>query len=77
MTDSTPHGAIHPAARCMPTSIARGKLSRREFLTRATALGVSATAAYGADRPAAPAAARRRHDQPRAARCASRWRSAR
>jgi peptide/nickel transport system substrate-binding protein len=41
--DTTPHvGALLYAEECQ-----RGQLSRREFLTRSTALGVSAAAAYG------------------------------
>ncbi|QKS08215.1 ABC transporter substrate-binding protein [Pseudosulfitobacter pseudonitzschiae] len=44
MTISKP---IHPAARDYADEVAAGTLSRREFLTRATALGVSASAAYG------------------------------
>lgn len=44
MTISKP---IHPAARDYADEVAAGSLSRREFLTRATALGVSASAAYG------------------------------
>jgi peptide/nickel transport system substrate-binding protein len=38
---------IHPAARMYVEEVAQGTLSRREFLTRASALGVSAVAAYG------------------------------
>lgn len=38
---------IHPAARDYADEVAAGTLSRREFMTRATALGVSASAAYG------------------------------
>lgn len=38
---------IHPAARGFAAEVAAGTLSRREFLTRASALGVSTTAAYG------------------------------
>ena len=49
--------AIHPAARRYAEEHASGQLSRREFLTRATALGVSATAAYGLIGLAAPAPA--------------------
>jgi peptide/nickel transport system substrate-binding protein len=37
---------IHPGAELYAHEYAAGKLSRREFLTRATALGVSATTAY-------------------------------
>lgn len=44
MTISKP---IHHAARDYANEVAAGTLSRREFLTRATALGVSASAAYG------------------------------
>ncbi|MCR8827968.1 ABC transporter substrate-binding protein [Pseudosulfitobacter koreensis] len=38
---------VHPAARNYADEVAAGTLSRREFMSRATALGVSATAAYG------------------------------
>lgn len=38
---------VHPAASMYAEEVRSGALSRREFLTRATALGVSATAAYG------------------------------
>jgi peptide/nickel transport system substrate-binding protein len=38
---------IHPAARMYAEEFKTGRLSRREFLTRSTALGVSAAAAYG------------------------------
>lgn len=38
---------IHPAVRDYSQEVTSGTLSRREFLTRATSLGVSATAAYG------------------------------
>lgn len=48
---------VHPAAQMHAEEFAKGKLSRREFLTRATALGVSATAAYGLIGMAAPAKA--------------------
>lgn len=37
---------IHPAAKAYAAEVAEGTLSRREFLTRATALGVTASAAY-------------------------------
>jgi len=47
---------IHPAARMYARECQAGQLSRREFLTRATALGVSATAAYGLIGLAAPEA---------------------
>ncbi|MFZ3583915.1 ABC transporter substrate-binding protein [Loktanella sp. DJP18] len=42
-----PRGRLHSAARMYAAEVAQGKLSRREFLSRTTALGVSATAAYG------------------------------
>ncbi len=38
---------IHPATRIYAAEVEAGKLSRREFLTRATSLGVTAAAAYG------------------------------
>ena len=38
---------LHPAARDLASEHVAGKLSRREFLTRATSLGVSTAAAYG------------------------------
>ncbi len=38
---------IHPAALMYAAEEKAGKLSRREFLTRATSLGLTATAAYG------------------------------
>ena len=50
-TDTT----VHPGAERYAREHLAGKLSRREFLTRATALGVTATTAYaliGARRPA-------------------------
>ncbi len=39
---------LHPVARMYAQECLDGRLSRREFLTRATALGVSVVAAYGA-----------------------------
>ena len=50
---------VHPAAEMYAEEYRAGALSRREFLTRATALGVSAAAAYGLiglDAPKAQAA---------------------
>ena len=47
MKDTTHEGGLHSAARMYASEYADGKLSRREFLTRTTALGVSAAAAYG------------------------------
>ena len=37
---------VHPAALMHADEFREGKLSRREFLTRATALGVTTAAAY-------------------------------
>jgi peptide/nickel transport system substrate-binding protein len=39
--------AVHPAALMYADEVRAGKLSRREFLTRSTALGVTSAAAYG------------------------------
>ncbi|MFZ1339552.1 MAG: ABC transporter substrate-binding protein [Paracoccaceae bacterium] len=47
---------LHPGAELYGDEARSGRLSRREFLTRATALGVSATAAYGLLGVTAPAA---------------------
>ncbi|MFK7744360.1 MAG: ABC transporter substrate-binding protein [Roseobacter sp.] len=41
------HTANHPAAHAYAQEVREGTLSRREFLTRATSLGLSAAAAYG------------------------------
>lgn len=49
--------AMHPAARMYAAEVDAGTLSRREFLTRATALGVTAPAAYSLLGLAAPAEA--------------------
>lgn len=49
--------AMHPAALMYAQEEKAGKLSRREFLTRATSLGLTATAAYGLLGLAAPAKA--------------------
>ncbi len=49
---------VHPAARMFAEELKAGKLSRREFLTRSTALGLSATAAYGLIGLAVPTEAR-------------------
>ncbi len=53
MTQS--HNPIHPAALMYAEEAKAGKLSRREFLTRTTALGVTASAAYGLLGMTAPA----------------------
>ena len=47
MTETNRAAALHPAAILHAEELAAGKISRREFLTRSTALGVSAAAAYG------------------------------
>ncbi|WP_027258777.1 ABC transporter substrate-binding protein [Leisingera aquimarina] len=55
MTKDTINGApVHWAAKMHAKEVLEGKLDRREFLTRATALGVTATAAYGMIGMAAP-----------------------
>jgi peptide/nickel transport system substrate-binding protein len=48
---------MHPAARMYAAEHRAGKLSRREFLSRTTSLGVSAAAAYGLIGLGAPARA--------------------
>lgn len=48
---------IHPAARDLAKEHREGSLSRREFLTRATSLGVTAAAAYGLINVAMPSTA--------------------
>ncbi|MYK32337.1 MAG: ABC transporter substrate-binding protein [Boseongicola sp. SB0670_bin_30] len=45
---------IHPAALMHADEYREGKISRREFLTRATALGVATSAAYGLIGASAP-----------------------
>jgi len=50
--------SLHPAAAPLAEEHRAGSLSRREFLTRTTSLGVSAAAAYGLIGLAAPAPAR-------------------
>ena len=47
MNDMTKIDALHPGADMHLAEVKAGQLSRREFLTRTTALGVSAVAAYG------------------------------
>lgn len=57
MTNRTETGGkLHPAAVMYSEEVKAGKLSRREFLTRASALGVMAPAAYGLLGLAAPEA---------------------
>ena len=61
MTHQTRAGRVHPAAEMYAAELRKGQIDRREFLTRVTALGVTATAAYalgglaGPDRGAAQA----------------------
>ncbi|MEL6203900.1 MAG: ABC transporter substrate-binding protein [Pseudomonadota bacterium] len=58
MTNPTRTGAaIHPAAEMYAREHLEGKLDRREFIARSTALGVTATAAYGLIGAAQPAKA--------------------
>ena len=57
MIHQTESAALHPAAEMFAREHRAGKLSRREFMTRTTALGVSAAAAYGLLGLAAPAVA--------------------
>ncbi len=56
MTKHFTPGSIHPAAKMYAEEVKAGQLSRREFLTRTSALGVSAVAAYGLLGLAAPKA---------------------
>ncbi len=57
MTKEMNAAGLHPAATMYAEELKAGKLSRREFLTRTTALGVSAAAAYGLMGMDAPAQA--------------------
>ncbi|WP_323778113.1 ABC transporter substrate-binding protein [Leisingera sp.] len=58
MTNDTINGApVHWAVKMHAKEVLDGKLDRREFLTRATSLGVTAAAAYGMIGMAAPAKA--------------------
>lgn len=55
MIRNTPiHTPIHPAARAYAAEVDAGTLSRREFLVRATSLGLTAAAAYSLLGLAAP-----------------------
>ncbi|MGB5069208.1 MAG: ABC transporter substrate-binding protein [Albidovulum sp.] len=47
MTKHFTPGALHPAVKEYAKEVAAGTLSRREFLTRASALGATSVAAYG------------------------------
>lgn len=49
---------VHPAAEMYAREVRAGQMSRREFLARATALGVASSAAYGLLGLAAPGLAR-------------------
>ncbi len=51
------NAAVHPAAVMYANEVTTGQLSRREFLTRTTALGLSVTTAYGLLGLSAPAVA--------------------
>ncbi|WP_431300016.1 ABC transporter substrate-binding protein [Tabrizicola sp. BL-A-41-H6] len=57
MTKEMTAAGLHPAATMYAEELKAGKLSRREFLSRTTALGVSAVAAYGLMGMDAPAKA--------------------
>ena len=57
MIEQTKVATLHPAADMYAAELKSGQISRREFLTRTTALGVSAAAAYGLIGLAAPAQA--------------------
>jgi peptide/nickel transport system substrate-binding protein len=57
MTITAPQSArVHPVALMYAKEVEAGTLSRREFLARSTALGLTATAAYGLLGLTAPAA---------------------
>lgn len=43
----SPSPTLHPAATAYAAEVSAGTMSRREFLTRATSLGLTAAAAYG------------------------------
>ncbi|WP_372837111.1 ABC transporter substrate-binding protein [Puniceibacterium confluentis] len=46
MTQADDIGRVHPAAQMYAAELKAGQMDRREFLTRTTALGLSATSAY-------------------------------
>ena len=46
MSDDKLHGGVHPAAEMFAKEFKAGKLSRREFITRASALGVATATVY-------------------------------
>ncbi|SLN10260.1 Heme-binding protein A precursor [Roseovarius litorisediminis] len=62
-------GEIHPAAEMYAQEFRQGKLNRREFFARATALGVSSTAAYGLIGATLPTAAHAETKQGGTLRC--------
>ncbi len=57
MTQINTTRTVHPAAKMYADEYCAGHMDRREFLTRATALGVATTAAYGLIGAQAPAIA--------------------
>jgi peptide/nickel transport system substrate-binding protein len=57
MKDTYETNTLHPAAKMYAAEVEAGQLSRREFLVRSTALGLSSVAAYGLLGLDAPAAA--------------------
>ena len=63
VAETDTRGTVHPAAIMHADEYREGRLSRREFLARATSLGVSAAAAYGLIGAARPAHAEA-HMQP-------------
>jgi peptide/nickel transport system substrate-binding protein len=64
MTNTDTRNDIHPAARMHADEVRAGMLDRREFLTRSTALGLTATAAYGLLGLTAPEAKAASHATP-------------
>lgn len=57
MTQTGDSERIHPAARMCADALSAGRMDRREFLTRTTALGLSSASAYALGGLARPAAA--------------------
>ena len=47
MTHKNGRGEIHPVAQMYAKEHLDGEMDRREFMARATALGVTASGAYG------------------------------
>ncbi|MEM7525139.1 MAG: diguanylate cyclase, partial [Pseudomonadota bacterium] len=54
---TAPNASTHPAAKMFAEEHLAGQIDRREFLTRASALGVTTTAAYAMIGAGAPAKA--------------------